>query len=202
MRFTSSVFAIAALATLGTSAAQAQGRTITVGPRIDLNVARVVGDNQDDASSRTGFRIGAWASMDLSQKFSIQPEFVLSAKGSEFPDDDASIKISYLQIPVLAQYRFSTGKTVNPYVLAGPALSFKAGCNLQVEGADYECSDETTSVSSTDFGMILGGGVHIGRAQVSLRYDLGLANINGDGAANVKNRAFTFAVGYGFRIGN
>lgn len=202
MRFTSSVFAIAALATLGTSAAQAQGRTITVGPRIDLNVARVVGDNQDDATSRTGFRIGAWASMDLSQKFSIQPEFVLSAKGSEFPDDDASIKISYLQIPVLAQYRFSAGKTVNPYVLAGPALSFKAGCNLQVEGADYECSDETTSVSSTDFGMILGGGVHIGRAQVSLRYDLGLANINGDGAANVKNRAFTFAVGYGFRIGN
>lgn len=202
MRFTSSLFAVAALASLGGTAAQAQKKSITIGPRIDLNVARVVGDNQDDATSRTGMRIGAWASMDLSEKFSIQPEFVLSGKGSKWPDDDASIKISYLQIPVLAQYRFTTGKTVNPYLLAGPALSFKAGCNLQVEGSDYECSEETTAVSSTDFGMILGGGVHIGRAQLSLRYDLGLANINGDGEAVVKNRAFSVAVGYGFRLGN
>lgn len=202
MRFTQSLFALAALASLGGTTAHAQKKGITVGPRLDLNVARVVGDNQDDATSRTGMRIGAWASMDLSEKFSIQPEFVLSGKGSKFPDDDASIKISYLQIPVLAQYRFTTGRTVNPYVLAGPALSFKAGCNLQVEGSDYECSAQTTAVSSTDFGLILGGGVHIGRAQVSLRYDLGLANINGDGDAVVKNRAFSVAVGYGFRIGN
>jgi hypothetical protein len=200
MRITRSLFALAALATLGGTAAHAQKR-ITVGPRLDVNVARVVGDNQDDATSRTGIRIGAWASMDLNQKFSIQPEFVLSGKGSEFPDDDASIKISYLQIPVLAQYRFSTGKTVNPYLLAGPALSFKAGCTLTYEGDDMECNDQTTAVSSTDFGMILGGGVHIGRAQVSLRYDLGLANINGDGDAVVKNRTFSLAVGYGFSIG-
>lgn len=41
----------------------------------------------------------------------------------------------------------------------------------------------------------------VGRAQVSLRYDMGLANINGDGEANVKNRAITLAVGYGFRVG-
>lgn len=201
MRFTSSLFAIAMLATFGGSAVHAQKKTITVGPRLDLNVARVVGDNQDDATSRTGMRIGAWASMDLNAKFSIQPEFVLSGKGSKWPDEDASIKISYLQIPILAQYRLTTGKTVNPYLLAGPALSFKAGCNLQVEGSDYACNEETTAVSSTDFGMILGGGVHIGRAQVSLRYDLGLANINGDGDAVVKNRAFSVAVGYGFRIG-
>lgn len=186
---------------IGGSAATAQSKRITVGPRLDLSVASVTGDNQDDATSRTGFRIGAWASMDLSSKFSIQPEVVLSGKGSNWPDDEASIKISYLQIPVLAQYRFTTGKTVNPYVLAGPALSFKAGCSLKVEGSDYECNEETTAVAGTDFGMIVGGGVHLGRAQVSLRYDLGLANINGDGEASVKNRAITLAVGYGFRIG-
>lgn len=200
MRITHSLLALTALTLASGTAAQAQKKGITVGPRLDLNIARVVGDNQDDATSRTGMRIGAWASMDLSEKFSIQPEFVLSGKGSKWPDDDASIKISYLQIPVLAQYRFTAGRTVNPYVLAGPALSFKAGCNLQVEGSDYECSDQTTAVSSTDFGMILGAGVHIGRAQVSLRYDLGLANINGDGDAVVKNRAFNVAVGYGFRV--
>jgi len=81
MRTTRSLFAIAALATLGGTAAAAQSKGITVGPRLDLNVARVIGDNQDDATARTGFRIGAWASMDLSSKFSIQPEFVLSGKG-------------------------------------------------------------------------------------------------------------------------
>lgn len=201
MRTTRSFRAIAALATIAGTVAQAQSRAITVGPRLDLNMARVVGDNQEDATSRTGFRIGAWASMDLSSKFSIQPEFVLSGKGSKWPDDDASIKISYLQIPILAQYRFTQGKSVTPYVLAGPALSFKAGCSLKYEGSDYECSNETTPVSGTDFGMIVGGGVHVGRAQVSLRYDMGLANINGDGEASVKNRAITLAVGYGFRVG-
>ena len=202
MRSTRFLLTIAGLALFGGTAVKAQKKAITVGPRVDLNVARVVGDNQEDATSRTGMRIGAWASMDLNERFSIQPEFVLSGKGSKWPDDAASIKISYLQIPVLAQYRITTGKTVNPYLLAGPALSFKAGCNLQVEGSDYACNEETTAVSSTDFGMILGAGIHVGRAQVSLRYDLGLANINGDGDAVVKNRAFSVAVGYGFRIGH
>jgi len=201
MRTTPLLISIAALTVTAGAALHAQNRGITAGPRLDLNVARVVGDNQEDATSRTGFRIGAWASMDLSSNFSIQPEFVLSGKGSKWPDDDASIKISYLQIPVLAQYRFTQGKSVIPYVLAGPALSFKAGCSLKYEGSNYECSEETTAVSGTDFGMIVGGGVHVGRAQVSLRYDMGLANINGDGEANVKNRAITLAVGYGFRVG-
>ena len=125
-----------------------------------------------------------------------------TSKGSKWVDDDAEIKIGYIQIPVLARYRFaSEDARFRPYVMFGPAFAFKAGCTLIVSGSEYECSDETTAVAGTDFGLMFGAGAELGRAQFSIRYDRGLKNINGDGPANVKNQVIKIAVGYCFRLG-
>jgi hypothetical protein len=104
----------------GGTAVKAQKKTITVGPRVDLIVAPC-GRRQPGRCHEPHRHADRRLGVDGPEReVSIQPEFVLSGKGSKWPDDDASIKISYLQIPVLAQYRLTTGKTVNPYLLAGP----------------------------------------------------------------------------------
>lgn len=201
MRTASRLFALTALAAGLTTMAEAQGRSLLVGPTIGLNSAKVTGDNQDDASRRTGFRLGGFASLTLGRHLAIQPEITYTTKGSKWTGQDAEIKIGYIQAPVLARYRFTLGPQVTPFVMAGPAFSIKAGCTLIVDGDEMECNDNTTSVAGSDFGMIFGAGAEIGRAQLSLRYDLGLKNINGDGPANVKNQVVKLSVGYGFRLG-
>lgn len=201
MRTLHRYLALAALAAAAAPAAKAQQKTIIAGPSLGLNVAKVVGDNQDDASSRSGYRIGAFATIELSRNLSFQPELIYTGKGTKWVDDDADIKIGYIQIPLLARLRFpSASSRFIPYVMAGPAVAIKAGCTLTVEGDKHPCNDETTAVAGSDFGAVFGAGAELGAAQVSLRIDAGLKNINGDGPANVKNRAITMAVGYGFRV--
>jgi Outer membrane protein beta-barrel domain len=184
-----------------TSSAAAQEKLL-VGPIFGINSSKIIGDNQEDASRRTGLRLGGFLSYSVSRKLSIQPEFAMTSKGTKWVDDDAEIKINYIQVPVLARLRFPSSKSsFAPYVMAGPAFAFKSGCSLIVEGQSYECSSETTAVAGSDFGLVFGAGAELGHAQFSLRYDMGLKNINGDGEANVKNRTVKLAVGYGFRIG-
>ena len=202
MRTIRCLLAVAAIALGSAPVALAQGKTILVGPTFGINSAKVTGDNQEDASRRTGLRLGGFASISLGQHLAIQPEIALTGKGSKWADQDAEIKIRYLQIPILARYRFgSSASGFAPFVMAGPAFAIKTGCTLTVDGDDMECNDQTTSVAGSDFGLIFGAGAELGRAQFSLRYDLGLKNINGDGPANVKNQTVKVSVGYGFRIG-
>ena len=192
---------LAALVAGGATVAAAQNQ-ILIGPTIGLNSAKSTGDNQEDASRRTGLHLGGFASISLGRHLAIQPEVTYTSKGSKWVDDDAEIKIGYIQVPVLARYRFaSEDARFRPYVMFGPAFAFKAGCTLIVSGSEYECSDETTAVAGTDFGLMFGAGAELGRAQFSIRYDRGLKNINGDGPANVKNQVIKIAVGYGFRLG-
>lgn len=190
------------LAALVAGAAPLAAQTkVLVGPTLGINSAKNTGDNQEDASRRTGLHLGGFASFSLG-RLAIQPEVTYTSKGSKWVDDDAEIKIGYIQVPLLARYRFaSEDARFRPYVMFGPAVAFKAGCTLIVSGGEYECSDETTAVAGTDFGLMFGAGAELGPAQFSIRYDRGLKNINGDGPANVKNQVIRFAVGYGFRLG-
>lgn len=202
MRTTSRLLA-AALSVAMAGTLSAQERIIHVGPTFGVNITKVTGDNQEDATTRTGIRVGGFATIGLGGNFALQPELVYTGKGASFPDDDAEIKIGYIQVPVLARMRLGSGQgKAAPYLLAGPAFAFKAGCSLIVDGDSMECSDNTTSVAGSDLSLILGAGVELGRGRVSVRWDKGLKNINGDGDANVKNQAFTIAVGYAFRLGN
>ena len=201
MRTVRSLAAIAAILTGPAAAASAQN-TLLVGPTLGINSAKVTGDNQDEASRRTGLRLGGFASLSLGRHLAVQPEITYSSKGAKWTGEDAEIKIGYIQVPVLARYRFASAPSrFAPYLLAGPAFAVKAGCTLIVDGQDHKCSEETTAVAGSDFGMILGAGAEFGNARFSLRYDLGLKNINGDGSANVKNQTLKVTVGYGFRLG-
>jgi hypothetical protein len=85
------------------------------------------------------------------------------------------------------------------YVLSGPAIAFKIGCDINPDvGSSVDCGSSTTDVKSTDISLMLGAGAQFGQIGVDLRYDLGLTNINNDGVNDVKSSAFTVSVAYAF----
>ncbi|MGE0441252.1 MAG: porin family protein [Gemmatimonadales bacterium] len=175
----------------------AQQRELAYGVTGAVNLARISGDNQEGNKSLLGFGFGGFLRTPLGGSLSLQPELAIMGKGSKF-EDDAKIRITYLELPVLARVAFGGSDRARPFVVAGPALAVKAGCQLNVAGDKVGCNDQTTGVKSTDLSVVAGAGVESAKFAVSLRYLLGLTNINGNsgGVAVVKNRALSLQVAY------
>jgi hypothetical protein len=179
------------IAVAGTLPAQAP---TTLGLTGGINLASVSGSD-DDPSSRTGFRVGAFMTRAIAPAVSLQPELVFTSKGAAF--ETADLVINYIQIPVLIRVELpsATGSTV-PYALIGPAMAFKVGCDIQADnGQSVECGPGSTDVTGTDISIILGAGLQFGAVGASLRYDLGVSNIN-EGVNEVSSQTITIEFSY------
>ena len=138
---------------------------------------------------RSGFAIGLSMQHQLSPMLSFAPEAMYVTKGFEveFEGDAFGLKFGYLEVPLLLRASFGNpGAGARPWVTAGPSVAFKLSCDATVSSGEVEAEAQCTEVDeeedpaefkSVDFGMMFGAGVDFGRFGVSVRYDLGLANI-------------------------
>lgn len=187
------------------------------------NVANVT--NVEDGSVRCGLNFGLLATIKLSDRFYLVPEFApLSAKGiSKYPtvttgdptvdgllslDKKSSFELNYLDIPIVLKYY--PQKTVN--VGLGPYFSYLTSANRKVEGtltttgaAVTLVDDIKSNLKSWDYGAVFEVGYAPWRTgptdelNFHVRYVLGLANIqNVNGANTLKNSVFQFFVSIPF----
>lgn len=197
---------VVGLALLPLPALQAQTGT-RIGPMVGIVNSSFRGDDADDAGSRTSFLAGGFVWFPLSRQFALEPELLYVKKGAETTIEDVTgtLAIDYIEIPLLAQIRFPS-QSVTPYILIGPAFSFRAGCRLSIESGDAElstdCGDADVGISDTDFSLIGGLGLEVQNFMVSLRYDHGLSQLPSEGEADAYNRAIAITFGYAFRLGN
>jgi len=194
------------LLVLGAVVAHAQTpSTPTFGVVAGLNFARLSGDSTSGTKQRIGFVGGATLNLPISPNWAFAPELVYSQKGVKASDTDfnATIKLSYIELPVLFRYDFGTAGGVRPFLLAGPALALKTGCSFEVESGGVSLSGgcdsaddgtgETTSFKSFDVGAMFGGGLSFdvgGRTmRLGVHYNFGLVEIADGGDA--KNRVLS-----------
>ncbi len=194
---------VAAMSLVSTAPARAQ---LHVGPRIGINLAeQSLGTDfgSVSADSRTGILAGAFANYPLGAPFYLQPEVLYSSKGWSFAD--ASVKLDYLEIPVLFGAAFPLeNSAIRPTVFAGPEIGIQLSCDAEGE----DCGD---GYKSLDLGIVFGGGIIWGLASFDLfldgRYALGLTDVLDTGDVvdledvSAKNRAWQFSAGIGFPIG-
>ena len=127
-----------------------------------LNVSNVSTiDNEDSASSKIGFNVGAYGEYYFSERWSLRANLNYDQKGWSdgfFTDDTQSITtdyaLNYLTVPVLANWHFA--KKRNWYLNGGLYAGFLL--NAKITETDFDVSD---AISSTDFGVALGIGVKI-----------------------------------------
>lgn len=166
------------------------------GMKIGINSANVVGKDTPGkgVSAMPGFAIGGFFSYQFNEKFAIQPEFLVTTKGTKINtigDLELVNMFVYFEFPVLAKMTFYSDRQIKPNIFAGPAIAFK-----------YFALNNTgilEDIRSTDFGLIFGAGVEFWKLSLDVRYNRGLVNFDkSEDKLDLKNSAVSFMVGYSF----
>ena len=175
-----------------------------------VNLTKVYGDDVESADMRTVGIGGISLMYSVSDNFAIQPEVLYAMKGAKESGSEegieysATLKLTYIEVPVLFKLIFPLEGNVTPCVYAGPAIGLRLGAKASVEiaGAELE-EDIKDDTKGTDFGAVFGGGmafaVGSGALTLDARYTLGLTTIdNSDESDDIKNSAISVMVGYAF----
>ena len=196
--------------------AQAQlggGIDIKPGVRAGVDFMKIGGeDAADDNNRRTGFLIGGFVLVDAGL-IAVQPELMYIQKGASqertLPDGTTvtrTIKLDYIEVPVLVKLQVPLEEGITPSVFAGPTLGLNVTAEAEAEAEGESAREDISSatedisddVSGTDFGLALGGGVDVELNNVTLmgdiRYGLGLTSTD-DGDASIQNRGFMITAG-------
>lgn len=178
--------------TFFTASAQVQ-----YGLKAGANFATLTGTATDGAKTKVDFNGGGFAHIPLFNSFFLQPELVYSGQGAKGAqsETDFTVNQSYLNVPVLFQYRHSSGL----FAETGPQIGFLLAANVK-SGSMSE--DVKSSYKSTDFSWAFGLGYMIPSISVGIdaRYNLGLTNIAAEEVSGqtVKNSVFQVGLFYVF----
>lgn len=197
-----------ALVFLATPVAAQEHRLGFVG---GVTVATWGGDDADDFDSTQGFDLGAYLSWAVGETWAIRPGVYYVQKGNELSnaDGDFELDLAYVEIPVLLEYRIPMPGALNVHLLAGPALAFKVGCDLELSGRGIrECDDVGLDVKGVDLGSTIGLGLQLGAGEgfhlvVETNYTYGFVSVDDTGGdADVTNRALQVNAGVSFPVGH
>jgi len=130
-----------------------------------------------------GIHYGGFIEIPVSDNFTFQPAFLLSAKGCDYKIDTAEISISpiYIEVSVIPVYRFNID-AVKISLFAGPYLAWGVGGYKIVSGRELKSisfgSGDNHDMKSFDAGLNFGAGVNIKGLLISAQYGIGLANLS------------------------
>jgi hypothetical protein len=165
------------------------------------NVATLTGSGFEKPSRRTGFAAGFMAVLPVAPSFAIQPELMFTMKGNS--ESGGTIKINYVELPLLARFEAPAFGRVKPFAYGGPGFAYRMSCALEGSGFSMTCDSAQVIgrraspgvyYSRTDVDGIMGGGLVFdvaGRTMtVSVRYDVGFVRFLSDG--DMKTRVLSF----------
>lgn len=193
------LLALMALFTSVASFAQQSVGSLTIQPKIGLNVANV--SDGDGTDNRIGLALGAEFEYRLTPIFSLSAGALYSmqgCKGTAEDDDgntgDVSLKLDYINVPILA----------NVYVVKGLAikLGIQPGFNVRHKASATVSGVNVTTnlpgIKSVDFSIPIGVSYEFNRFVIDGRYNLGVTKLI-DGADS-KHSVFEFTFGYKFAL--
>ena len=183
-----------AVAVLIFSAAQAQ--SIHLGIKGGTNINKISGESFNQKFTY-GYHLGGFAEIGLGSKLAIQPEVLfneISADTSSqfskiytsFPSNVKNVKLKYLSIPILLDYKVS-----NFFALqAGPQFG------ILMNHDNSLVQDGKSAFKKGDFSMLAGVQLKIASLRIYGRYAIGLNNINDiDNKDKWKSQSFQLGIG-------
>ena len=168
-----------------------------IGVKAGANITKVDGQSFKQ-QFEYGYHLGGFAEIKLSDKFSFNPEVLFSQNSSTLDSnyksiyenviasDQSKVKLNYLTIPLLLDYKF-----LGPvHLQAGPQFGI-----LMNKDKNFLQNGEQ-AFKNGDFSMALGAQVKIAQFRFTGRYLIGLNNINDiDNQDKWKNQVIQLSVG-------
>jgi hypothetical protein len=178
--------------------AQAVTAQFNLGVKGGANITKIDGKSFKD-EFLYGYHVGGFAEIGLGKKLGLQPEVLFNQfqtrVDSTFKNvyqnalnfsDNRDIKLSYLSIPVLVNYKVGNVLTLQ----AGPQFGILIDQNKNLIQNGRE------AFSKGDFSMLGGAVINISKLRIGGRYMVGLNNINDlDDQNQWKNQGFQVSVG-------
>lgn len=156
----------------------------------------------DESKALPGFTLGVGMDYGFNENWSLQSGLMISSKGFKFKEGDWKDKYRpiYLDIPILAAYKFNISDNTKFIINAGPYLAIGlGGKNKETDEEDIKLFDKDGyDWKRFDLGIQYGIGL-----ELSDRYLINLTGQNGfispvDGGDDPKNMTFSIGVGYRF----
>jgi hypothetical protein len=178
-------------------AAEAQTTTnnLAVGITAGVNLSNVYGSDVTDNAMKIGFHGGVLVNLPLNPNFSIVPGALYSLKGTQSDiNSDYKINLSYLEIPVVVNYKLDNGLGF----FIGPYLGILLAATAEPGGVDVKDQAETI-----DFGGKAGISYMLPMGlSFNAHYELGFTDImkapSGGTAPSEKNNNIGVGVAYWF----
>ena len=160
---------------ISVSNTRAQG--FHLGVKAGTNLSEMTGRSFDEGF-QWNFMAGAFAELNFTSHWGIQPEMLFSQTSTQTASDfndvyeqginSRSVKLNYLTIPILLTYK-----------LPIPVLSVQAGpqFGILLNTSDNITTNAGNAFKSGEFSMVLGAQVNLGAFKGGARYIYGFTNV-------------------------
>lgn len=198
---------VAAVLTLVLFAANVYSQSTGMGIEGGINLANISTTPVFNTSNKTGFMIGGFADIGVSNIVSIKPgaRFIMKGYTIQNQFGNTTGSYSYIDIPLMIKARVPLNK-VKPYFEAGPFVSVQlaATAETSINGQVQNSEDISANYNAIDFGLYFGSGVEFTVAPgmdlfTGFGYSLGLTNIHKSGT-QVKTNGFQMNTGIKFGL--
>lgn len=223
------LFALVALCVATVSAsAQSEVGTFTLQPKIGFNVSFLtnagksylvepLGGKPMEGSRdvKLGFVAGVEGEYQITPMISVAAGLLYSMQGTKWEDlesqtayyramsKDRMVNLSYLNIPIVANFYVLKGFALKAGVQAGFLLDSKGKETIydDLENREVETSGDIEGIKKFDLSIPLGASYEFNNVVIDARYNLGLTKVcPGEDNKSSKNSVVQFTVGYKFAL--
>jgi Outer membrane protein beta-barrel domain len=185
----------------GLMAADASAAKMYAGVKGGVNLANLSGSDVSNTSMHAGFMGGGFLGVDFTDQFGARLEALYVMKGAKVDTASVSgtVKVNYVEIPVLFVANLVSKDTGAFNIFAGPTFAFNASAKAEAGGLSADIKD---SIKSFEFGATVGVGGEYKLSSVSIigdvRYSMGATSIakdQGSQTFDVKTRGIGIMAG-------
>ena len=169
---------------------------LNTGMKLGLNYSKFIGKDIQGkgVNSIPGFSLGGFINYKLNDRFSLQPEVLITTKGSlinTVGDINLHNVFIYYEMPVLVKFTFPGNRRFKPVLFCGPVVDVTC---LTINDTDFP-----DDIRKIDLGFVLDAGIEFSKISLDIRYNQGLLNFDKSADdISLKNSTVSFIVGFSF----
>ena len=186
--------AVVAMMVSAATFAQNEVGQLTIQPKVGVNIANIT--DADDADPRIGLAAGAEFEYGLTDNIGLSAGVLYSMQGAKTTEEgvDCTLKLDYLNVPILANFYVAKGFAVKLGVQPGFKLSSKA----KAKGSGASVELDVDGIKSVDLSIPVGVSYQYQNIVFDARYNWGVTKIVED--SDSKHSVFQVTVGYKFSL--
>ena len=179
--------------------AQHETGSLTVQPKVGINLANYAG-GEGGSNIRLGGVAGAELEYQISDIVSLSGGLLYSMQGAkgttytELGNVDATLKVNYLNVPVVCNIYVARGFAVKLGVQPG----FKLDSKVTASNYGVSATVDLPGLKSVDFSIPIGLSYEFSNFVIDARYNWGVSKVVDE--ANDKNSVLQFTFGYKFAL--